>query len=280
MNGSIVVALDLSVPHPVACSVAEVLACRSEMGVRLVTVSFPGPDRDQDELALARIAKEMDTPDVEVEAVVSNDVVAALLEATGPQGILCLETRARGPLAAIVLGSVAAEVLREASRPVVLVGPAARVDPSLSVLEVCIDGPDAADALVPVAAEWTGRFGLIPRLVSVWVPGALRRFPTPEAAGELLEQMAARLTGELGVDVGWELLQAPAAPEAIVTDAERHQASFVAVAVRHHPLLQRVLGSTAVAVAHTTTAAVLAVPCPPPGGHEEEMPAPTRGGAA
>src|SRR5581483_5251101 len=135
MDESIVVPLDLSVPHPVACEVAEILACRSEMALRLVTVSFPG-DRDKDQLELERLAKEIGAP----------------LDAAGPGGILCLETRARGPLTAVVFGSVAAEVLRKTARPVVLVGPAAKPDPSLGVLEVCIDGPDAATALEPVAA--------------------------------------------------------------------------------------------------------------------------------
>src|SRR5581483_6594792 len=263
MDESIVVPLDLSVPHPVACEVAEILACRSEMALRLVTVSFPG-DRDKDQLELERLAKEIDAPRVEVEAVASGDVVGALLDAAGPGGILCLETRARGPLTAVVFGSVAAEVLRKTARPVVLVGPAAKPDPSLGVLEVCIDGPAAATALEPVAAAWSRRFGLIPRLVCLWVPGAPRRFPSPEAAREVLEQTAARLSGDVGIDVDWEVIDAPAAPAAIVGDAERHQALLVAVAVRPHPVLQRALGSTAVAVAHVTAASVLAVPCPRP----------------
>ncbi len=261
MYESIIVPLDLSVPHPAALGVAEALARRSGAVVRIVTVSSPGLGHEKDELELERIAEEVDATDVRVEVVESNDVAAALLDAAGGDGLLCLETRARGPLAAIVLGSVAAGVLRKASRPVLLVGPAARADPSLGLLEVCVDGPDAVAALVPVAAEWSRRFGLIPRLVSVWVPGQLRRLPTPEAAQELLERTAARLVGDLGVDVDWELLHAPAVPAAIVDDAERHVASLVAVAVRPHHRLQRVLGSVAVAVAHATSAAVLAVPC-------------------
>jgi nucleotide-binding universal stress UspA family protein len=265
VNESIVVPLDLSVPHPVAFGAAEALACRSGAVLRLVTVSPPGLDHHQDILELERIAKGVDATDVRIEIVESNDVVGALLDTTGDDGVLCLETRARGPLSAMVLGSVASGILRKASRPVVLVGPAARALPSLGLLDVCIDGADAADLLVPVAAEWSSRFGLIPRLVSVWVPGHLRRIPTPEAAQELLERTAARLTGDIGVDVDWELLHASAAPAAIVADAERHLAALVAVAIRPHPRLQRVLGSTAVAVAHAAGAAVLAVPGPRPG---------------
>ena len=45
-------------------------------------------------------------------ALAHNDVAVALLDATGDGGLLCLETRARGPLSALVLGSTAGDVIR------------------------------------------------------------------------------------------------------------------------------------------------------------------------
>lgn len=263
MYETIIVPLDLSVPHPAAVGLAEALSHRSGAPVRVVTVSSPGLDHEEDEHALEKLADYVDAADVRTEVIDSNDVPAALLDVAGADGLLCLETRARGPLSSIVLGSVAAGVLRKATRPVLLVGPDARPDPALELLEVCIDGPDAAAALVPVAGEWARRFRVRPRLLSVWVPGQLRRFRTPEAAEELLAGVASRLAEELRIDVDWEVVEAAAAPAAIVEDAERHLASVVAVAVRPHPRLQRVLGSVAMAVAHSSGAAVLAVPCEP-----------------
>lgn len=259
MFSSIVVPLDLSTPHPASVGVAEAIANRCGAAIRLVTVSAPGLDHDDAEETLAKLTEYVAGDDVRCEVIDSTDVAGAVLDAAGDD-LICLETHARGPISALVLGSVAADVLRRTGRPVLLVGPNARPDPQLERMEVCIDGPDAAAAVVPVAAEWARRLRLWPRLMSVWVPGAPHRFRNPEAASEVLAKAAEDLAGELRVDVDWELLRAPAVPAAIVDDAERHLASLAVVAVRPHRRLQRALGTVAVAVAHGTSAAVLAVP--------------------
>jgi len=260
MFTSIVVPMDLSKPHPAAVSYAEALAGRCGAGIRLVTVVSPGRDREEGEETLANLREYVAGDQVASEVLVSNDVAGAVLEATGDGDLLCLETRARGPLSAIVVGSVAGDVLRRATRPVLLVGPSARPDPSLARLLVCIDGPDAAGALVPAVAEWARRLHILPRVASVWVPGGLHRFPGPEAASDCVRAAADGLAAGIGVDVDWEVLRAPAAPAAIVDDAVRHLASLIVVAVRPRPHLQRALGSVAIAVAHAAEAAVLAVP--------------------
>jgi nucleotide-binding universal stress UspA family protein len=55
------------------------------------------------------------------------------------------------------------------------------------------------------------------------------------------------------------------ATKAIVDDAERQNASVIAVAMRvRSPLHRLVFGSTAMAIAHATNASVLAVPCVAP----------------
>jgi nucleotide-binding universal stress UspA family protein len=259
MFSNIVVPMDLSTPHPASVGVAEAIADRCGAAIRLVTVSSPGLEHDDAEEALAKLTEYVAGDDVRAEVIESNDVAVAVLEAAGDD-LVCLETHARGPISALVLGSVAAEVLRRTAHPVLLVGPNARPDPQLERMEICIDGPDAAAAVVPVAAEWAGRFRLWPRLVSVWVPGAPHRFRNPDAAAEALATAAHDLAERLHVDIDWELLRAPAAPAAIVDDAERHIASLVVVAVRPHRRRQRALGTVAVAVAHGTSASVLAVP--------------------
>lgn len=260
MYESIVVPLDLSTPHPASVGVAEAIADRCGAAIRLVTVSSPALDHRDDELTLAKFAEYVAGDDVRCQVIESNDVAGAVLDAVAGDSLLCLETRARGPVSALVLGSVAADALRRTTRPLVLVGPCARPDPQFERMAVCIDGPDAAAGLVPVVEEWAQRLRLWPRLVSVWAPGAPHRFPSSEAARELLETTADHLADQLAIDIDWEVLRAPAAPAAIVADAERHLASLVVVAVRPHRRLQRVLGSVAMAVAHSTTAAVLAVP--------------------
>ena len=260
MYESIVVPLDLSTPHPASVGIAEAIAGRCGAAIRLVTVASPGLDHTDDELMLAKLTHYVAGDDVRSELIESNDVTGAVLDAAGGDGLLCLETHARGPLSGLLLGSVAGEVLRRTTRPVLLAGPCARAEPSLQTMEVCIDGPDAAAGLSPVVLEWARRLHLWPRLISVWVPGGLHRFPDPEAARAVLESTGDDLAARLGRNVDREVLRATTAPVAIVTDADQYLASLVVVAVRPHRRLQRVMGSVAMAVAHGTSAAVLAVP--------------------
>jgi nucleotide-binding universal stress UspA family protein len=234
MYKSIVVPLDLSTPHPASVGIAEAVAERCGAAIRLVTVSSPGIDHTDDKRMLAKLTDYVAGHDVRSEVIESNDVAGAVLDAAGDDSLLCLETHARGPLSGLLLGSVAGEVLRRTIRPVLLAGPCARVDPSLQTVEVCIDGPDAAAGLGPVVAEWAGRLQLWPRLVSVWVPGTLHRFPDPETAAIVLESTGDDLAAQLGRDVDWEVLRATSAPTAIVTDAEQYLVSLVVVAVRRH----------------------------------------------
>lgn len=256
----IVVPLDLNGPCTAVIGVASALARRAGVGVRLVTVSSPFLDHSGDEANVRTLAEELQAPSVGSEVIDSNAVVPALLDAAAPGGLLCLETRARGPLAAIVLGSTASELLQATTRPVLLVGPASDPDIPLGLIEVCVDRPDAADALLPVVATWGRDLDLRLRFVHAWVAGQELRH-APAEADEELATLASRARADFGVQAECDVLVGPTAPEVIVGDATRHRASIVAVAVRKRSRLRRTaLGSVAIAVAHATRASVLAVP--------------------
>jgi nucleotide-binding universal stress UspA family protein len=260
----VIVALDRYERSAVVLDVAAAVARRAGVPVRLVTVASASMDHMRDKQELHDLAAGVDAPEVGSEVIESNDVVAALLEAAGSDGLLCVETRARGPIGAIVLGSTASKLLEDTLRPVLLVGPATKPQPSLDVMEVCFDGPDVAAALVPAAAAWSRRLGCALRLVHAWVPGH-ERFSSFADAHDALDRAARRLIDEFAIEAGTELLQDHLVPEAIVGDAERHGASVIAVAMRaRSPLYRLVFGSTAMAIAHATSASVLAVPCVAP----------------
>ena len=259
----VVVPLDQYEDSGVVLDVAAAVARRAGTALRLVTVASPLMDHMCDEVELRGLAAGIDVPQVPTQVIESNDVVPALLDAAGSDGLLCVETRARGPIGAIALGSVASRLLQDTRRPVLLVGPATKPEPSLDLMEVCVDAPDSAATLVPAAAAWTRRVGGALRLVHAWVPGH-ERLSSFAAVHEVLDGMARRLDEEFAIEADTELLRDHLAAEVIVHDAERQGASVIAVAMRaRSPLRRLVFGSTAMAVAHTTSASVLAVPCVP-----------------
>ena len=263
MFSEVVVALDRYERSGVVLDVAAAVARRAGTALRLVTVASPSMDHMRDEVELHGLAAGVDAAGVHTEVIESNDVVPALLDAAGSNGLLCVETRAWGPIGAVLLGSTASRLLEDTLPPVLLVGPATKSEPSLDLMEVCVDAPDAAATLVPAAAAWSRRLGSALRLVHAWVPGH-ERLSSFAAAQDVLDGAARRLNEQFAIGAGTELLRGHMAAEAIVNDAERQGASVIAVALRaRSPLRRRVFGSTAMAVAHATSASVLAVPCAP-----------------
>lgn len=262
MFSHVVVPVDLTGPCDAVLDVASTLARRGHLGLRLVTVSPPSLDHTVEEADLRALVRRVEAPSVATTVIESDDVVPALLEAAGSDGMLCMETRARGPLAAILLGSTASGLLQITTEPVLLVGP--KTDPKLpiEVVEVCIDASDAATALVPLVAELSRKLGLRLRFVLAWHPSQEPLYSRTEAQEEI-DAHASRAREEFRVPAESEVLIGLNAAEAIVDDAARNRASIIAVGTRRRSQLRRrALGSIALAVAHTTTATVLAVPIP------------------
>ena len=136
---SIVVALDLESGGDRALPVARSLAEQGGIPVELLTVSSPNVPEDIDTYELKRRARDNGWPDA-VCTIVHDDnpargIVDHLNRRDGALLVMAADTR---PLRGRVLGNIGEEVLRTASGPVVLVGPALATDagtdrPSLDV---------------------------------------------------------------------------------------------------------------------------------------------------
>lgn len=264
----IVVPLDLVVPCDTVLAVASTLARRAGVGVRLVTVSSPGLDHAADEADLHANAARTDVPSVATAVIESNDVVRALLETAGPNGLLVVETRARGALASVVLGSTTNALLRTTTRPVLLVGPSADASIALEVMEVCLDTADAVAALLPTVGTWARALELRLRFMHA----QLESEPVRGDEEKLAAITALRAEEQYEVAADSATMLARSVPEAIVDDVDAAGAAIVAVGMRPRPArLRRALGSVAVAVAHATHAAVLAVPMPEGTGGEDRV---------
>lgn len=259
----IVVAADLAGPMLVPLSIAESVAVRASVPVRVVLVASPGQDQGANRVELAATAAAVELVAVTTEVVESNDVAPALLAAAG-DGLLCVRTRAHGPLAALLLGETVTDLLLGTTRPILLVGPEALPGQDLGILEVCADSPPVAEALLATVGPWARRLDQRVRLVTVTdvdegPVGLARR----GASADALAAVARNAADRLGIEVDVEVLQGTAVVDEIAADAARSGAGLIAVAVRPRTRLRRkALGSYAVGIAHRATAAVLAVPVP------------------
>lgn len=258
MFRQVIVPLDMVSSADVVLNVASRLADRAGAALRLVTVASPGLDHSFDAADLDKLAVDLGLPNVTTEVIESNDVAGALCDAADGEGLVCIETHARGRVASVVLGSQVSNVVRHSSSPVLLVGPATLPNRPVGLIEAALDLPDAADALVPVVGEWSRDLALAARLVHVTLAGG-DRAASAGGAG-LLDDAAARLAA-LGVEATTEVLRGQMIPTALVDDAAHHDASIVIVGLRHPGARRhRVLGTVANAVAHASPAPVLVVP--------------------
>jgi hypothetical protein len=92
------------------------------------------------------------------------------VRATTPPALLCLSTHGRGPIGELVLGSVAAQLLRGLHHPLVMVGPELDIDPDpgrWSRMLVCLDGSATSATIVPIARSWALDLGLELHLLHV-----------------------------------------------------------------------------------------------------------------
>ncbi|MCB0996601.1 MAG: universal stress protein [Acidimicrobiales bacterium] len=122
--GRVVVALDGSKRAEVAAQVGAWWATR--LGVQLWLVQVlsrrQSGDAEQQSRYLRHVALELDTDaDAQWDVLHGRDVADELLDAAGTDGLLVVATHGRTGLSRMVLGSVANEVTRRSTQPVVVV---------------------------------------------------------------------------------------------------------------------------------------------------------------
>jgi len=172
---------------------------------------------------------------------------------SAPDSAVCMATHGRGAIGTAILGSVARDVIREADRPVVLVGP--HVDGWRGhgqPMIVCHDGSHASAAIVPVAAAWAHALGTPVVVAHVFHPLDVASAQAPTAA---VDAIVAELRETLD-DVDVRVTRDSYPVGAILELARTLPASFVALSTHGRTGLARItLGSVAASLAHAS-------PCP------------------
>jgi len=203
---------------------------------------------------IGEIAANLDG-DVEVEVRQSRAVHDGLLAAIGRHRhcVVVVATQASRPVTELLLGSVADSLVRDSTRPVVLVGPHATApDPLLGYesLLACVDGSPNSERLVPLLVGAQDGLGLSPTLLEVTADG------TPSAA---VDRLARQLTNE-PVDITRVHLRGTDPASLIVGAASDQPRSIVAIATKGRDAFQRLReSSVALAVTRSCTSPVLVV---------------------
>lgn len=257
MPKTLVVPVDGSPGGERAMRVATKLATHlGSCDLRVVTVlASDDPDRESYLHALVEPSTELDAQFEMIQDADPAGAIARMVHSM-PDAAVCMATHARGRLAAPFIGSVATEVLRLVTAPVVLVGPRCRDEwwRTPAKLVTCWDG-EASNAILPWARQWADDLG-----IELWLECVFHPLDTEMAAnprGQLEPAIA-----QLGPDVDIHLLPLrdtlPAT--AIVRSARDLPATLIAMNTRaRRGATRAALGSVAMEVVHRSPCPVLVV---------------------
>ena len=250
-----VVPLDSSPFAESAVPVAVALAERDGGGVLLVSASYRGPLEPRtylDEVAARYPGATIDTmPNV---APLPADAILKVVGEADDR-VACMTSHGRGGLRWSMLGSIAEEVVRRTDRPMLLVGRHCRDDFLTRGTHVlaCVDAPESAGRIAPVALEWAERLGLRTDVAVVVHPLDVDHVVHPDA---LVDPIVETFGGAERVHA--HLLTSSYAAGALVDLAGDLPAALMAMNCSGRTGLARVaLGSVTMAVLHLAACPVL-----------------------
>ena len=260
MQPTIVVPIDTVAGSDAAVPVAGTIARQS--GGRVVLLTVVPPEADTFE-PMSRLADLSDWHGVDAHCRVepAEGVADAIVsECGGTNTLICMETRARGALGEMVLGSVSERVLRESPGPVLLVGPHCGSPPErFETMVVGLDGSPLAECILPLVADWSPHLDVVPWLFQV-LPAAVPLGLGDDVHDSCYVQGLAHQLARPGHPVEWDVCRDRHPAAAIARFAADRPGALVALTTHGRSSIGRVaLGSVALDVARRAAVPVLVV---------------------
>jgi nucleotide-binding universal stress UspA family protein len=165
----VTIPVDFSEVSVAAVDIGRWLADRASTTTELLAVTTARYERVTD-AALASLAADqpgetarriITIDDDDVEGALVHDLLAA------HDTLWCVGSHGRTALGELLFGSVSADLVRDAERPIVVVGPHATARADADVLAVALDGSEMAETILPEAIRLAGVLGMRLRLLQV-----------------------------------------------------------------------------------------------------------------
>jgi len=245
-----------------AADTAIALARRCDASVEVTEVVFDQPDAAEAISRLAERLSERDTAGLSVATRVEiapesvAQTVAALVEEQ-PDATVVMASHGRGRSAAL-LGSVTEELLQRIFGPILVVGPRATSPDFTGPIVATVDGSDASESVLPLAAAWGIELGVEPWIVEVTDPDVVVSPDLNESAYPA--RLARKLGQESGHTVQFDVLHGRHVHDEVASFADTLGASMVVASTHGRTGMSRfVIGSTAAAFVRHAPCPVLLV---------------------
>lgn len=245
-----------------AADTAIALARRCDASVDVVEVVFDQHDEPEASVRLSDRLAERDTSGLTVTtqvAIAPESVartVGALVEEQ-PDATVVMASHGRGRSAAL-LGSVTEELLQRIFGPILVVGPRATEPRFTGPIVATVDGSDAAESVLPLAAAWGIELGVEPWIVEVTDPDTAMSYDLNESAYPA--RLARKLSHDSGHTVQYDVLHGRHVHDEVAAYAESLGASMIVASTHGRTGMSRfVIGSTAAAFVRHAPCPVLLV---------------------
>lgn len=259
MLSSIVVPLDGSDLARRALPVGAQLAGALGSPLTLLTAGW-GSTVAELEAMLSAEAARVDVQ-TQVRVVADTFPATAIHQSTsGTDDAVVMATHGRSGLGKALLGSVAEDLLKATSRPVLLLGPAAEAAPSITggVLLVPVDGSPTSAAILSTAARWATALRLSVRVVAVTRDDGTPLGPLDHDQLLAALEQAADVFRDAGIAVEAETVTGRDPAGALVELARHLPATIVAMSTHARTGWERTaLGSVTMKVVHDAPCPVL-----------------------
>ena len=245
-----------------AVDVAVSLARRGDATVDVIEVVFDQHDSPAAEAQLAERIEQHDTTgiDVSTHVRIAAESVAQVIGSEveqHPEVTVVLASHGRGRSAAL-LGSVTEELLERIFGPVLVVGPHVVNSGFDGPIVVTVDGSDASESVLPLAAAWGIELGGEPWIVEVTEPSQVVSADVSESAYPA--RLARALARDSGHSVQFEILHGEHVHDKVADFASSLDASLIVASTRGRTGVSRfVIGSTAAAIVRHAPCPVLLV---------------------
>jgi nucleotide-binding universal stress UspA family protein len=271
----VIVPLDGSTFAERALAPAASLARRDGSAVTLVGVIRPDGDEQEYRHYLREVANRLGSVVHDIRFIVGQDAALGILRVAHERSgaLICMGSHGRTGLSEALLGSVAENVVRTATRPLLMVGRHCREgELSFERLLVPIDGSSQSEAILPEAVAWVRAFGF-----GLWLAQMIESGPSAAVGADIQEDSylrgQARALADQGVKAEWDVLHGTDAAHAIVDYVKAQDMSLLALGTHGRGGWARLaIGSTAAQVVHDSPCPVLVLG-PPHLGREAGEPA-------
>lgn len=210
---------------------------------------------------LHRIAARFALPNIRTIVCLDTDPARRLIRYVEEEAVdlIAMATHSRTRIGRAFFGSVAEAIVRDAHKPVLLLGPhGVPAPPELRHLIVCVDGSPLSEAMLPVAAYRAESLQLKIILVQVISPRSSQAVAGLDIPERAYVERSGKLLHERGIEAAWEVLHGSDVAAAICAYAAQMPDAVVALSTHSRVGVARLaLGSVAMGVVHTCANPVL-----------------------